>query len=59
MVSGQSGAVRRELDRVFQYGTVAGLSEAQLIGQFVARRDEAAFEALLTLNQAWSEPETT
>lgn len=48
MVSGQSGTVSRELDLVFQQGTIAGLSEAQLIGQFVARRDEVAFEALLT-----------
>lgn len=48
MISGQSGAVSRELDRVFPRGTVACLSESQLLGRFVARGDEAAFEALLT-----------
>src|SRR5947209_8273470 len=48
MTSGAGGVVLREVRRLFETGTVLGMSEAQLLDRFVARRDEAAFEALLT-----------
>jgi RNA polymerase sigma factor (sigma-70 family) len=41
------GAAWRRIDQLFGSGTVAGLSEGQLLERFIARRDEAAFEALL------------
>jgi RNA polymerase sigma factor (sigma-70 family) len=41
------GAVRRQLERVFAGGSVAGLTEGQLLDRFVAARDDAAFEALV------------
>jgi len=44
---GQNGAVLRQVDRLFGSGTVAGLSEDQLIDRFVRRRDESAFEAIV------------
>ena len=40
-------AVGRRLVRLFGEGTVAGLTERQLLDRFVARRDEVAFEAIL------------
>jgi RNA polymerase sigma factor (sigma-70 family) len=33
--------------RLFSVGTVAGLSDAELLGRFLAQRDEAAFAALV------------
>ncbi|HWE35442.1 MAG TPA: sigma-70 family RNA polymerase sigma factor [Isosphaeraceae bacterium] len=47
MASETNGAVLRQVDRLFGAGTLAGLSEAQLLERFVARRDEAAFAALV------------
>jgi RNA polymerase sigma factor (sigma-70 family) len=47
MSRGRYGAILRQVDRLFRVGTVAGLTEDQLLERFVARRDEAAFEALL------------
>ncbi len=41
------GAVLEGLERVFDRGTVAGLSEGTLLERFVAGRDEAAFAALV------------
>jgi RNA polymerase sigma factor (sigma-70 family) len=41
------GAVLRRLDQLFDGGTVAGLGEGQLLERYLARRDEAAFEALV------------
>src|ERR1051326_4448825 len=41
------GAVVRQVERLFGDGTVTGLSEGQLLEQFVGRRDEAAFAALV------------
>jgi RNA polymerase sigma factor (sigma-70 family) len=41
------GGVLRRLERLFAAGSVAGLSEGQLLERFVTRRDEAAFEAIL------------
>ena len=35
------------LDRALGGGSIAGLSEGELLGRFVARRDQAAFEALI------------
>jgi len=48
MASGATGAVLRHLERLFASGTVSGLSEGQLLERFVTRRDEAAFEALVS-----------
>jgi RNA polymerase sigma factor (sigma-70 family) len=47
MASGAMGAVCRQLERVFNSGGVAGLSEGQLLDRFVTRRDDVAFEALV------------
>jgi RNA polymerase sigma factor (sigma-70 family) len=41
------GGVLVPLERLFNGGTVAALSEGQLLERFVARRDEAAFAALV------------
>jgi hypothetical protein len=32
----------RHIDRLFQAGTLTGLDEGQLLGRFVAHRDEAS-----------------
>jgi RNA polymerase sigma factor (sigma-70 family) len=42
-----NGVVLKRLDRLFRAGSVAGLTDAELLERFVQRRDEAAFEALL------------
>jgi len=47
MASGRDGAVLRHVGRIFGSGTVAGMSDGQLLERFAARRDPAAFEALL------------
>ncbi len=47
MASGYRGSVVGSLGRLFEAGTVAGLSEAQLLERFLAQGDEAAFEAIL------------
>jgi RNA polymerase sigma factor (sigma-70 family) len=44
----QTGTILRQIDQLFGVGTVAGLSDAQLLGRFRAQRDEAAFVALVT-----------
>ncbi len=41
------GAVVRRIERIFVAGTVAGLSEGELLERFATRGDEAAFEAIL------------
>lgn len=48
MATGQLGSVFRQIGRLFGPGTVSGLTEAQLLARFVERRDEAAFEALVS-----------
>jgi RNA polymerase sigma factor (sigma-70 family) len=48
MASGHAGTVVRELGALLGAGTVAGLSDAELLGRFTARRDQAAFAALVT-----------
>jgi len=47
MASAASGNTLREIDRLFCAGTVAGLSDQQLLERFAATRDEAAFAALV------------
>src|SRR5262249_51062042 len=37
----------RQIHRVFAAGTLAGLSDGQLLERFVTELDEAAFEAIL------------
>jgi hypothetical protein len=48
MAWGHEGAILRHVRRLFTEGTVAGLSEGQLLERFALRRDEAAFEALMS-----------
>ncbi len=48
MASENHGGVLRGIDRVFNQGSATGLAEGQLLRQFAAHGDEAAFEALLT-----------
>ncbi len=38
----------RRIEQLFTVGSVAGLSERQLVDRFVRQRDEAAFEAIVT-----------
>jgi zinc protease len=47
MLSGYRGSVAASLRRLFETGTVGPLSETQLLERFVARGDEAAFEAIV------------
>ena len=50
MVGGRSGAVLRDIQTLFDTGTASGLSDRQLLEQFVCRRDasaEVAFEVLV------------
>ncbi len=46
-MSNYTGAVLKELDRAFNQGTIAGLTEGNLLERFVSGRDEAAFGALV------------
>jgi RNA polymerase sigma factor (sigma-70 family) len=46
-VNSHAGAVLDQLDRLFNRGTVAGLSEGALLERYVAGGDEAAFAALV------------
>ena len=41
------GAALRQINRLFADGAVSGLSDAQLLERFLARRDAGAFEALV------------
>jgi RNA polymerase sigma factor (sigma-70 family) len=45
---GGSGAVLRQVERLFGPGTVAGLGEGQLLERYLSERDEVAFEALVS-----------
>ncbi|HWE40278.1 MAG TPA: RNA polymerase sigma factor [Isosphaeraceae bacterium] len=47
MASRPGGAVLGQLRRLLNQGTVAGLSEGQLLERFLARGDEAAFAAIV------------
>jgi RNA polymerase sigma factor (sigma-70 family) len=42
-----SGALIHQLERLFDHGTVIGLTEGELLERFVTGRDETAFEALV------------
>ena len=48
MVRLHAGAFLEGLDRIFNEGTVAGLSEGELLERFVATADETAFAALVS-----------
>ncbi|SIO65713.1 RNA polymerase sigma factor, sigma-70 family [Singulisphaera sp. GP187] len=48
MASRPLGATIRRIERLFHLGSVAGMSEVQLLDRFVLQHDEAAFEALVT-----------
>src|ERR1700678_2518705 len=47
MVRGRLGAAVNDFRRLWHAGTVSGLSDAQLLAQFAANRDEAAFDSLM------------
>ena len=47
MATTQTGTVLRQIGRLFGAGTVAGLTDAQLVARFRTDRDEAAFMALV------------
>src|SRR5713226_9187319 len=47
MASGRSGIPLRQIQRLFDEGTITGLTDAQLLDRFVARRDEGAFTILV------------
>src|SRR5690242_10476628 len=47
MASGYRGSVIESVQRLFSTGAVSALSEAQLLERFLARGDQAAFEAIL------------
>ncbi|MHB1558503.1 MAG: RNA polymerase sigma factor [Isosphaeraceae bacterium] len=44
----RAGGFLGPIQRVFGRGTVSGLSEGQLLAQFVGERDEVAFEAIVS-----------
>ncbi len=46
-MSRYAGAVVKQLQRVFNHGTAAGLNEGALLERFVSAHDEAAFAALV------------
>jgi RNA polymerase sigma factor (sigma-70 family) len=46
-VNSHAGAVLDQLDRLFNRGTIAGLSEGALLDRYVSVGDEAAFAALV------------
>jgi RNA polymerase sigma factor (sigma-70 family) len=47
MASVHLGAALRQIHGLFEAGTVAGLSDGQLLERYLARRDESAFAALV------------
>jgi RNA polymerase sigma factor (sigma-70 family) len=47
MKPGHGGSIRRDLGRLFEGQSVAGMGEAQLLDRFIERRDEPAFAALV------------
>jgi RNA polymerase sigma factor (sigma-70 family) len=48
MASVHLGAALRQIHGLFEAGTVAGLTDGQLLDRYLARRDESAFAALVT-----------
>ena len=47
IVSRYARSVLKQLDQVFNHGTVSGLTEGKLLERFVEGRDETAFAALV------------
>jgi len=47
MASAHRGAALRRIQQLFEAGTVAGLTDVQLIERFLSTRDEGAFAALV------------
>ena len=47
MANGRSGMALRQIRRLFDEGTLTGLTDAQLLDRFVAVRDEGAFTILV------------
>ncbi len=47
MASGRAGLALGTIQRLFDEGTLTGLTDAQLLDRFLTRRDEAAFDALV------------
>ena len=47
MAGGRHGAVLRQIEHLFGGGTATGTAEGDLLERFLARRDQAAFEALV------------
>ena len=47
MTTAHRSPILTDIQRLFTNGTVTGLSESQLLERYVARGDEAAFEAIL------------
>ncbi len=47
MAGVRMGAALRQLGGLFEAGTVAGLTDGQLLDRYLARRDESAFAALV------------
>ena len=47
MVNGRANTALRQVARVFDEGTLTGLSDQQILERFVDRRDDAAFEGLM------------
>jgi HlyD family secretion protein len=49
-MAGEQAGVLRQIDRMWNFGTLCGLTDAQLLARFAARQDgwaEVAFEALV------------
>ncbi len=47
MAAGQLNSLVRQIERLFNSGSVTGMNEGQLLERFVSKRDEAAFQALV------------
>ena len=47
MASARSGIALGQIQRLFDEGTLTGLTDAQLLERFLGRRDEGAFAALV------------
>jgi len=47
MVEREAGGILDPVGRIFREGTVAGLTDAQLLDRYATRRDAAAFEAIV------------
>ena len=54
MASARSGMALGPIQRLFDEGTLTGLTDAQLVERFLDRRDEGAFAALVRGTARWS-----